>query len=122
MFKMHGEGINFLSIKGFKSFKEINRFKLGNLNIIIGSNGSGKSNFIQIFHMLSAMAQNGLSKFILERGGADNFLFNGPKATSEMEMEIDFQTDAIGNHSYRAAFFPTADEKFLLSEKLIPVP
>lgn len=115
---MYGEGVNFITINGFKSLKEINRFKLGNLNIIIGANGSGKSNFIQIFHMLSAMAQNGFSKFILERGGADNFLFNGPKATSEMEMEIDFQTDAIGNHSYRAVFSPAADERFLLSESV----
>lgn len=110
--------IDNISINGFKSLKEINRFELGNLNIIIGANGSGKSNFIQIFHMLSAMAQNGFSKFILERGGADNFLFNGPKATSEMEMEIDFQTGAIEKHSYRAVFFPTADEKFLLSESV----
>ena len=37
--------INNISIKGFKSLKEINRFELGNLNIIIGANGSGKSNF-----------------------------------------------------------------------------
>ena len=110
--------INNISIKGFKSLKEINRFELGNLNIIIGANGSGKSNFIQIFHMLSAIAQNGFSKFILERGGADNFLFNGPKVTSEMEMEINFQADAIGIHSYKAVCSPTADERFLLSESV----
>lgn len=110
--------IDNISIKGFKSLKEISRFKLGNLNIIIGANGAGKSNFIQIFHMLSAMVQNGFSKFILERGGADNFLFNGPKVTPEMEMEIDFHSCSNESNSYKVVFSPTADEKFLLSESL----
>ena len=105
-------GINFLSIKGFKSFRELNRFELGNLNVIIGANGAGKSNFIQFFHMLSAMANKDLSKFILERGGADNFLFGGPKETSEMELEIGFHS----GYFYKAVFSPTADEKFLLTE------
>ena len=71
-----------LTVKGFKSIKDLNEFKLGDLNIIIGSNGAGKSNFVQVFRMLMAMTQKNLSRFILERGGADNFLFEGPKSTS----------------------------------------
>lgn len=35
--------VNEVSIKGYKSFKELH-LKLGGLNLLIGSNGSGKSN------------------------------------------------------------------------------
>lgn len=31
-----------LTVKGFKSIRELNEFKLGDLNVIIGANGAGK--------------------------------------------------------------------------------
>ena len=73
--------INKLTVKGFKSIKELVDFEMNSLNVIIGANGSGKSNFVQIFRMPRAMTQKGFSNFILEQGGAYNFLFNGPKIT-----------------------------------------
>ncbi|MDA3789218.1 MAG: AAA family ATPase [Desulfobacula sp.] len=109
-----------LTVKGFKSIKDLNEFKLGDLNVIIGANGAGKSNFVQIFRMLMAMTQKNLSRFILERGGADNFLFEGPKKTSKIEMAFDFtsySSNAQGSNSYRFELTPTADENFLIDEE-----
>jgi len=109
-----------LTVKGFKSIQELDEFKLGDLNVIIGANGTGKSNFIQIFRMLMAMTQKNLSKFIMERGGADNFLFNGPKITPKINMEFEFASlsdNAQGSNSYRFELTPTADERFLISEE-----
>lgn len=109
-----------LTVKGFKSIRELDGFKLGDLNVIIGANGAGKSNFIQIFRMLMAMTQKNLSKFILERGGADNFLFNGPKITPKIEMEFEFASlrdNARGPNFYRFELTPTAEERFLISEE-----
>ncbi|HKL60153.1 MAG TPA: AAA family ATPase [Sphaerochaeta sp.] len=109
-----------LTVKGFKSIKELNEFKLNDLNVIIGANGAGKSNFIQIFRMLMAMTQRNLNKFILERGGADNFLFNGPKVTPKITMEFEFASlrEKVQNaNAYKFELTPTADEKFLISEE-----
>jgi len=109
-----------LTVKGFKSIRNLNEFKLGDLNVIIGANGAGKSNFVQIFRMLMAMTQKNLSKFILERGGADNFLFNGPKVTPEINMEFEFASrsdHSTGSNSYKFELTSTADEKFLMSEE-----
>lgn len=108
-----------LSIRGFKSIKEVNALKLAPLNVIIGANGAGKSNFVQIFHMLAAMTQRNFSKFILERGGADNFLFNGPKNTAKIEMEFEFfsnSPNSKGCNAYKCELTPTANEKFLVNE------
>lgn len=109
-----------LTVKGFKSIQELNEFKLNDLNVIIGANGAGKSNFIQIFRMLMAMTQRNLNKFILERGGADNFLFNGPKVTPKITMEFEFASlrEKVQNaNAYKFELTPTADEKFLISEE-----
>lgn len=112
--------LNKLSVKGFKSIKDLNDFELGNLNVIIGANGAGKSNFVQIFRMLMAMTQKNLSRFILERGGADNFLFEGPKTTPSITMEFEFASHsqyADGSNSYKFELWSTVDEKFLISEE-----
>ena len=45
------ESLKKITIKGFKSIKQC-ELKLNNLNILIGSNGAGKSNFISAFVLL----------------------------------------------------------------------
>lgn len=109
-----------LTIKGFKSIKDLNEFPLSNLNVIIGANGAGKSNFVQVFRMLMSMIQKNFGKFILERGGADNFLFNGPKMTPAITAEFEFMfcsSDDSGTNSYQFELTPTVDEKFLITEE-----
>ncbi|MGE4285446.1 MAG: AAA family ATPase [Phycisphaerae bacterium] len=108
-----------LSVSGFKSIRELKDFELGSLNIVIGANGAGKSNLIQLFRMLGAMAQLGLSTFVYERGGADSFCFNGPKETPKITAELEFESCsefAIGFNYYRFELRPTVDERFLINE------
>ena len=112
--------LNKLTIRGFKSIQDLDGFELKNLNVLIGGNGAGKSNFIQIFRMLGAMTQKNLSKFVLERGGADSFLFNGPRATPKIEAAFEFESSSSfseGANQYKFELAPTADEKFIVSEE-----
>lgn len=46
-----------LSIRGFKSIRELEDFELRNLNVLIGANGAGKSNFIALFQMAGCRPQ-----------------------------------------------------------------
>ena len=112
------DSLSKLSISGFKSIHDLQDFELHSLNVIIGANGAGKSNFIQVFRMLQAMAKQNLSKFILERGGADNFLFNGPKVTEAIDIQFDFESQSYtgGVSSYRFQLTPTINETFLIDE------
>lgn len=117
---MRGAIIKKLSIEGFKSIKKINDFELNDLNIIIGANGAGKSNFIQIFRMLIEMTKKNFSKFILENGGADNFLFNGPKNTASINVSFDFNShsgNSKGINSYQFKLSQTVDETFIIDEE-----
>jgi predicted ATPase len=89
-----GDKLDTLTVQGFKSIKSLEDFKLHDLNILIGANGSGKSNFIDVFRMLRAMMELSLPKlpssslgaFIESQGGIDDLLFNGPKETSIMSL------------------------------------
>jgi predicted ATPase len=41
-----------LTIEGFKSIRKLEDFELGSLNVLIGANGAGKSNFVGFFRLL----------------------------------------------------------------------
>lgn len=109
-----------ISISGYKSIRELLEFELRDLNIIIGANGAGKSNLVQVFQLLMAMTRKNLQKFILENGGSDNFLHNGPKNTPSIKIEFEFASHspyAEGSNFYRFELSPTVDETFLVDEE-----
>jgi len=110
-----------LSIISFKSIRELKDFRFNELNVFVGANGAGKSNLIELFRMLLAMAEKNFSKYILAHNGADGFLFNGPKITNSINAEFVFTSHSdysIGPNTYRFEATPTTDgRKFLLSEE-----
>ena len=59
-----------ISVRNFKSFSELD-IDLSSLNIVIGSNAAGKSNFVSIFRFLRDIARNGLSNAIAMQGGPE---------------------------------------------------
>ena len=77
-------GIEYITIKGFKSIKSIENLKLNPINILIGANGSGKSNFLEAFRLLGkAGADYGLETYVVEAGGADKLLYFGSEYTRD---------------------------------------
>jgi predicted ATPase len=59
--------------------------------------------------MLRAMVDEAFANFIMSRGGCDDFLFNGPKQTKQIEARFVF-----GSNSYSCILKPTASDKFLI--------
>ncbi len=85
-----GQPLKKLTIKGFKSIESLVDFELGPLNVLIGANGAGKSNFVDFFRMLRAMMNQGLQDFVTARGGADGFFYLGPKHTPQIFAHLEF--------------------------------
>ena len=77
-----------ITIEGYKSIKSQN-FQLDNLNVLIGSNGAGKSNFISIFKMMSEIAEGRLQNLVRKYGGANSLLHFGSKTTHSIDIRID---------------------------------
>ena len=64
-----------IRIRGFRSLADVELSNLGRASVLIGSNGSGKSNFMRFFDMLSWMLKSRrLGEFVERYGGADDQL------------------------------------------------
>ena len=101
-----------VKIKNFKSIREIT-LELKNINMLIGANGAGKSNFIQFFTLLNNIVNQNLQNYITEKGGADNFLFFGKKYSDFFSGHISF-----GRNEYKFELKPTADNNFYFSKEI----
>lgn len=81
-----------VSLTGFKSFKDKTDIALSNLNVIIGANGTGKSNLLSFFQLLGNALTRNLQGHILRYGG-EHFLHNGRKKTERIKCAIEIATN-----------------------------
>ncbi len=72
--------INNLIIKGFRSLYDV-AWQPGDLNVIIGPNGSGKTNLMKALEMLSFSARGMLSDQVLREGGMEPLVWDGRPAS-----------------------------------------
>ena len=68
------------------------------LNVLIGANGAGKSNFISFFRMLNEMMGERLQHYVAKSGRAHSLLDFGPKVTPQLSARIEF--DRPGRHAH----------------------
>jgi len=80
--------LNRITIRGFKSIKEC-ELDLKNINVLVGANGAGKSNFISIFEILGRVLARELA-FYVQRKGINPLLYNGKGATDSIFAEFDY--------------------------------
>jgi predicted ATPase len=84
-----------IRIAGWKSIQRIEpKLELGPINVLIGANGSGKSNFISFFKMLIALINDKLQTYFGREGFAQAFLHHGSKVTQCFEGDLEFEVDA----------------------------
>ena len=105
-----------LHLKGYKSFREIN-IELRPINILIGANGAGKSNFISLFKMLQQMVSEKLELYVERQGGASAILHYGPKKTQEISIELWFEQGADAN-GYQCTLTYASDKLLITNEAI----
>ena len=79
-----------LRLAGWKSVRDA-EITFGRVNVLIGANGSGKSNLISYFRMLHELAEERLQLYVATAGGASSLLHFGPKQTPKLESELRFE-------------------------------
>ena len=107
-----GEIVNSITIKGFKSIKDLSAFPLRNTNVLIGANGVGKSNFVSFFRLLRDLIDQKLQTAVATHGGADACLYLGPRETTEIDVKLLF-----GQNGYEFSLVPTVDNRLVFSSE-----
>jgi predicted ATPase len=75
-----------LDIEGFRSLRKVSWFP-GDLNVIIGPNGTGKSNLLRFLELISLSAQGRLGKYIQSLGGMEPIVWDGVATSIRFALE-----------------------------------
>ena len=84
-----------LKVSNFRSFNELD-VELGDFNVLIGANASGKSNFIEVLRFLHDLS-GGLSNALSLQGGS-GFVQN-LQIGSSRPLSIDVTTESVNHHN-----------------------
>jgi len=111
-----------LSVKGFTSLRRLEDFPLADSNILIGANGSGKSNFLELFKFIRAFAKlplpnlnhADLKSYVLDAGTATDLLYKGKDSAQHIDITLHF-----GEFGYRFSLVPTQDDLLRIESERI---
>ncbi len=108
-----------IQLKGFKSIKSMD-LELRALNVMIGANGSGKSNLIAYFKMLNAMVirTSGLQGFVAESGYAQSLCHYGSKATPMIDGQLIYENDR-GRYRYLQLLNVVPTEQLSFADEVV---
>ena len=79
-------------INNYKSIRDLS-LPLNRLNVLIGSNGVGKSNFISFFELTKAIYEQRFGSYTLSKGGIDSLLYCGRKVSPSIHGLLDFDNN-----------------------------
>lgn len=84
--------IKYVQVSGFKSLSDFRMDLKSGLNILVGPNGSGKTNIISFFEFLGLMLNMNIADAINEAGGAGSIF----RKLGENEYESSIQAKIVG--------------------------
>ena len=108
--------LDYITVRGFRSIAEIDKLKLGDINVLIGPNGSGKSNFIEVFAFLHAIREGQLQDYVAKAGGANRLLHFGVRNTQQLYLHISFSNE---RNQYALELEPTDLDGLIPTEEKV---
>lgn len=109
--------LNRIRLQGFKSIQSMD-LNLRPLNVLIGANGSGKSNFLSFFRLLNAIVNDKLEYFVRKSGGAGALLRRGSKQAAAIAFELYFETEK-GENIYGAVLESSAGDSLFFADEYV---
>ncbi len=108
-----------IKLKGFKSINpEGQSISFQDITLLLGANGSGKSNLVSFFGMLNYMMTETLQIYIGENGGAETLLYYGAKTTNRVSAEMEF-INPEATEIYQFCLSHAAGDMLIFTEETI---
>ncbi|SDG28623.1 Predicted ATPase [Sinosporangium album] len=105
-----------IAIEGHTSIESA-KVPLSDLNILIGANGAGKSNFISALALLGRLVDQELNLFVGQVGGASALLHGGLKGNARVKLTLD-----LAPYTYGATLMPAAGDELIFEDEWIGLP
>jgi predicted ATPase len=87
--------IKSIHIKNYRSLRDV-YLEPGLLNVFVGPNASGKSNYIDALKFLTHLSNVGLEKTLADRGGFREVFWKGETTESTIEFDVTFELPSSG--------------------------
>src|SRR5882724_8927154 len=88
-----------IQARNFRSLRRVN-VTLGSLNVLVGPNEAGKSNFLDVIEFLGDSARYDLAEALDRRGGYDRVRFRGTDPGGPVSISV---RAAVTTHSSESA-------------------
>jgi len=113
---MAQDRVDYITIRGFRSIASVELLELRSLNVLIGANGSGKSNFLGVFSFLREVREGRLQDYVAKQGGADRLLHFGTKHTPQLQLHV--WVAELAN-AYGITLSATADDRLYPADESV---
>ena len=103
-------GVDWITLQGFKSIERIEQLSIAPINVLIGPNGSGKTNLIEALLLLQEIRRGRLQEYVVTSGGAHRILHFGSTVTNRLRIHVSFF-----EHAYQYEIILTSTDSDRLS-------
>ena len=110
--------LKLIDLKGFKAIDGHSgqKIPLGDVTILLGANGSGKSNVVSFFKMLNSLTTGVLQNYVGKQG-VSQLLFYGSKVTDSIFFTLHFSSDDITDTYEVKLTYGLPDRLFISGER-----
>jgi predicted ATPase len=110
---MKRQSLDSIEVEGFTSIRSA-LVKLRHLNVLVGANGAGKSNFIAALGMLGRIVDGELGLYVGLSGGASALLSRNGQSSARIHLEVEFEAGG-----YSAELIPAAGDELIFRSETI---
>jgi predicted ATPase len=110
---MSDQVLRSIEVEGFTSIERAT-VGLGRINVLVGANGAGKSNFIRALELLGRIVDGDLGYFVGLNGGASALLNHHGQA---IKLRLDGGTDV-----YEATLVASANDELIFKSEILSLP
>ncbi len=109
---MTKQSLKKIQVEGFTSIRSAT-VELGRINVLVGANGAGKSNFVHALELLGRIVEGELGLFVGLNGGASALLNVGGSST---RIHLDL---AAESNSYEATLVAASNDELIFESEVM---
>lgn len=94
------------------------RVSLGDVTVLLGANGAGKSNVVSFFRMMGCLATGALQQYIGQAGTAESILHYGSAVTPQIDAELVFEGDC-NTDTYKLSLAGAAPDTLIFTREQV---